>query len=81
MGQRGVRLNPRHQDMVRQKIQASQIVNRLQNHVDGKVELSATQVQAARILLDRSLPTLTSTELTGKDGAPVEATVRFVKAD
>lgn len=58
----------RHQDDVRAKIGASQIVNRLQNHIDGKVELSATQIAAAKILLGKSLPDLSSIEHGGAIG-------------
>lgn len=58
------RLNNRHQQMVRDKIQASQLINRLQDHVDGRVELTAAQVNSAKILLDRSLPVLQSVEHT-----------------
>jgi hypothetical protein len=54
------RLNRRQQDSVRENIRASQIVNRLQDHVQGKVELSPTQIQAARILLDKCVPNLAS---------------------
>lgn len=72
------RLNPRHQGMVRDKIQASQIINRLTACVMGTVELSSAQVTAARILLDKSVPSLQSTELTGKDGGPLAVgVVRF----
>jgi len=49
------RLNNRHQDMVRQKIQASQIINRLTDHVNGKIELSPAQVSSAKILLDKAI--------------------------
>lgn len=42
----------------RGKIQTTQLINRLQKHVDGKVDMSATQVQAARVLLGKSLPDL-----------------------
>jgi hypothetical protein len=56
------RLNRRHQDLVRAKIQASQIINRLRKHIEGEVELSATQVRAAEILLNKSLPNLQATE-------------------
>ena len=58
-------MRKRHQDDVRAKIGASQIVNRLQKHVNGELELSATQIQSARILLDKSLPNLQSTEVSG----------------
>lgn len=69
------RLNPRHQDMVRAKIQASVIINRLQKHIAGKVDMSASQVTAARILLDKTLPNLQATELTGQDGGPVQVNI------
>ena len=49
----------------RKKIQASQLINRLTDHINGTVELSSTQVRAAEILLKKSLPDLTSQELTG----------------
>lgn len=51
-----------HSAGVRQKIQASQLINRLQAHVDGQVELSATQVRAAEILLSKTVPNLASIE-------------------
>lgn len=69
------RLNPRHSEMVRQKIQASNIINRLQKHVDGEVELSATQIAAANALLDRSVPKLSQIQHVGDKDQPVE--VRF----
>jgi len=40
---------------VRAKIQASYIINRLTAHLSGEVELTASQVQSARILLDKSI--------------------------
>lgn len=49
------RLNPRHQDMVRAKIQASKLILGLQSHIDGDREMSATQVQASKILLDKAV--------------------------
>jgi hypothetical protein len=52
----------RHDDETRAKIQATQLVNRLQDHVFGKVELSPTQVRSAEILLRKSIPDLSSTE-------------------
>jgi hypothetical protein len=43
-------------DVVRQKIRTSMLINRLQNHVAGKLEMSKTQIQAAGILLRKTLP-------------------------
>ena len=58
------KLRPQHQEEIKVKIQTSQLVNRLQNHIDGKVELNATQVRGIEILLARTLPTLSSVEQT-----------------
>ena len=65
------RMRKTHQDDVRSKIQASQLVNRLTNHALGEVELSATQVRAIEILLKKTIPDLSAVELTGNDGGPV----------
>ena len=69
------RLNPRHQEMVREKIRASQIVNRLENHIFGEVELSASQVQAASVLLRKCVPDLTATSLSNPDGTALNFTL------
>lgn len=56
----------------RDKIRTSMLINRLQNHVAGRVEMSASQVRAAEILLRKRLPDLNSTELSGPGGGPIE---------
>lgn len=43
-------------EIVRQKIRTSMLINRLQNHVAGRLEMSKTQIQAAGILLRKTLP-------------------------
>lgn len=66
------RLRPRHQDEVRAKIQASQLINVLQNHALGTLEeLSPSRIKAIEILLKKSLPDLSAIELTGDDGGPI----------
>jgi flagellar biosynthesis/type III secretory pathway M-ring protein FliF/YscJ len=66
------RLNKRHQDFVREKIKASQLVNRLTDHAFGEIELSTSQIRAIEILLNKSVPNLSNVALTGEDGGPVE---------
>lgn len=61
-----------HQEDVREKIQASQIINRLQDCLDGKVDLSTSQMKAAEILLKKTLPDLSAVELGGPDGGAIE---------
>lgn len=51
---------------VREKIAASMLANRLQDHVAGKVDMTATQVQAAKILLAKVVPDLKQVEHTGE---------------
>lgn len=57
-------LRPERQEEVRAKIQATHIVNRLQQHGDGTIELSPTQIKAYEILLNKSLASLQATEIT-----------------
>lgn len=52
------RLRLRHQDEVREKIRASQLVNRLESHVLGEVDMTSTQVTAALGLLRKCVPDL-----------------------
>ena len=70
-----------HQDDVRAKIQASQIINRLMGHINGECDLSATQVNAANILLRKTLPDLSSVELGGDPENPVEVVTRIELVD
>ncbi len=46
----------------RQKIRTTQLINRLQNHALGTVDMSSTQVKATETLLRKTLPDLTATE-------------------
>lgn len=55
-----------HPDAVREKIQASQLVNRLTAHVNGTVELTATQVTAALGLLRKCVPDLAAVQHSGE---------------
>jgi len=49
------RLKPRHQEDVKAKIKVSNIIDRLEKHVAGEIELTAAQVTSARILLDKTM--------------------------
>jgi len=53
----------------RSKIQAAYFINRLTQHVKGEVVMSDSQIKAAKILLDKSLPSLSDVKLdTGAGG-------------
>ena len=76
------RLRKTHQDEVRTKIQASQLINVLQNHALGKTEeLPQSRIKAIEILLRKSVPDVSSIEYTGADGGPIQhsLTVNFGK--
>lgn len=68
------RINRKHSEDIRLKIQAAVLVDRLQKHVLGEYDMTATQVKAASDLLDRSVPKLSQIQLTGKDEGPIEFT-------
>ena len=69
------RLNNRHQDAVRDKIRASQLVNRLEKHVLGEVDMSATQVTAALGLLKKCVPDISAVTHRGDPEQPLVTTV------
>lgn len=60
-----VRKNLTHDAKTREKIQTSQLINRLTKHGMGELDLSPTQIQAINILLKKSLPDLQAVEHTG----------------
>ena len=60
MAARSVKI--RHDDETRAKIQTSQLINRLSDHVLGKVDLKPTQVAAALGLLKKTIPDLSAAE-------------------
>lgn len=72
------RMRKSHQDDVRAKIQTSQLVNRLEGHALGEVELTATQIKAIEVLIRKTLPDLSAVEMTGEDGGPVETVQKIM---
>lgn len=70
-------LTVRQAESVRLMIDSTRLVNRLQDHIHGdkegkEVELSPTQIQAAKILLDKSLPSLQSADITAHSSPQIE---------
>ena len=66
------RLNRRHQESVKEKIRASQLINALQNHVLGKKGMKPTQVTAGLGLLKKVVPDVQSVEHKGDGGGPIQ---------
>jgi hypothetical protein len=65
----------------RSKIQAAYFINRLTQHVKGEVVMSDSQIKAAKILLDKSLPSLSDVKLdTGAGGITFNLNANLPKA-
>lgn len=75
------RITLTHEPDVRARIQASQIINRLQSHINSELQLTATQVNAAKILLAKSVPDLSSIELTGDPDKPLRVDVSLTDSE
>lgn len=56
-----------HDEGTRLKIKTSQLINRLTDHALGKLDLSPTQVRSIEVLLRKTLPDLSATEMTLHD--------------
>lgn len=65
------KLNPRHQQLIRDKINAALLVEKLQQCALDGLELTSQQMKAIEILLKKSVPDLQSIEMTGDAEAPV----------
>ena len=70
----GRKMGYRHQEDVRNKIRASQLINYLDRLAieNNGAENSATRVKAASTLLNKVLPDLARNEHTGDGGGPLE---------
>ena len=66
MGARTRALNVRQVESWRMGIKIGMIRSRLERHIMGELELSATQVRAAEILLRKVVPDLSSMEYKGQ---------------
>jgi hypothetical protein len=71
----------RHDEETRAKIQTSQLLNRLNDHVFGKegqpVEISQTQMKAIEILLRKTLPDLSAVSIGGDEDSPIKLEVTW----
>lgn len=76
------RLNKLHTDEIRSKIQVSQLLNVLTKQALGQEEdISMSRMKAIEILLRKSLPDLSSVQLTGEDGGAIKQSlvIEFAK--
>ena len=82
-GHPGTRRGPKpgycHAEASREKIQASQLINRLQDDAFGKIVLTDGQRASIKILLGKCLPDLANLQISGDEKRPVELRVSWQK--
>jgi len=66
---------PLHDPRTKERIRASQLLNRLNSFANGEVELTQAQVNAAKIVIGKVIPDLKSVEVTGNADKPVQSRV------
>ena len=69
---KGEQFQSRMSNTHRVKIQNSNILNALIEHIEGKRDMSSTQVTAGLGLLKKALPDLSNVEITGADGEAIK---------
>lgn len=68
------RIRKRHQDEIRSKIQVSNLLTRVHKYALGELsdeDISPNRLNAIKLLLNKTLPDLSSVELTGDQDNPV----------
>ena len=68
----------RHSEDIRRKIQVSQLINRLESYALGELpdeEVSSNRLNAIKILLGKTLPDLSATEVTQQVDGDVKVSV------
>lgn len=58
------KLTVRQVDSWRAGVQIAMIRTRLHDHIEGKVNMSPTQLQACKVLLDKAIPSLVQQDIT-----------------
>lgn len=69
------RMRAKHQDEVRAKIQVSNLLTRVNQYAMGELtdeDISPNRLNAIKLLLSKALPDLSSVEITGEGGGPVQ---------
>lgn len=76
------RINKTHDDKTKRLMQATQLVNRLFNHANGEIEMTQSQVNAAKIVIGKMIPDLKAIEISGNADNPLQSrvVVEFISA-
>lgn len=65
------RKEPKNRDSSYKLQSAMQLLNRLEKHAKGEIELTTTQVKAAQIVIGKYVPDLKAIEHSGNEQKPV----------
>lgn len=68
-------------DTWRERIQAGVIMERVQKHFNGEIELTKTQMDAAKLLLSKIVPDLARTEIAQDKDSPFTIQINYPNAD
>jgi hypothetical protein len=68
---------PLHEEKTKALIRASQLLNRLTLHANGEVEMTPTQVQAARIVIGKAIPDMKAIEHSGNPDKPLKGVLMW----
>ena len=63
------------------KIRVGVIVDRLDKHVNGELEMTATQINAAKILLGKTIPDLNRMDVGNADDKPFQTETTLKDSD
>jgi len=63
---------PDHDTKTKRLIQASQLLNRLNSFANGEIELTSAQVNAAKVVIGKSIPDLKAIEHSSDSDAPLQ---------
>ena len=69
--------NRARDEEVRSRIQTTQLIKRLEEHVLNDLDLKPSQVNAALGLLKKTTPDLANVEMTGSEGGPVKMVITW----
>lgn len=69
----------KHDDFTRERIKTTQLVNRLEKHALGEIEMEPTQVRAIEVLLRKSLPDLSAVTHSGDKDKPIHHSVSWAE--
>ena len=70
---------PLHDEKTKKLIGATQLLKRLKRHAEGELEMTQTQIQAAKIYIGKYIGDIKSVEISGPAGQaiPVNLQVSF----